>query len=188
MNPFTKESIMARKFVKSNPFANFTVASAKPDFTDAKPIVTEESSSVTVAQQVQVEQKSSAEPCFIIEVGFLYKDNEIVSDISNLSQEAISELLWIHFPNCIYAIQQQGQSLKRYNDAVEKKAMYPSSHQEMLAKLNDQLAEQAVDLFKDIEPQGFYQLTPNIRLCNRTKAEKKEVVMPTLQSISSLIK
>lgn len=178
---------MARKLVKSNPFANFTVASAKPDFTDAKPIITEEKS-VSVAASVQVEQKSSAEPCFIIEVGFLYKDNEIVSDISNLSQEAISELLWVHFPNCIYAIQQQGQSLKRYNDAVEKKAMYPSSHQEMLAKLNDQLAEQTVDLFKNIEPQGFLQLTPNIRLCNRTKAEKKEIVMPTLQSIASLIK
>lgn len=186
---------MARKLVKSNPFANFTVASAKPDFTDAQPIVqTEESVSVTTAASVSVasvepsKKESSVEPCFIIEVGFLYKDNEIVSDISNLSQEAISGLLWVHFPNCIYAIQQQGQSLKRYNDAVEKKAMYPSSHQEMLAKLNDQLAEQAVDLFKDIEPQGFYQLTPNIRLCNRTKAEKKEVVMPTLQSISSLIK
>lgn len=181
---------MTRKLVTSNPFANYKVSSAKPDFTDAKPFVqVEESVSVSsVAASVQVEQKSSAEPCFIIEVGFLYKDNEIVSDISNLSQEAISELLWVHFPNCIYAIQQQGQSLKRYNDAVEKKAMYPSSHQEMLAKLNDQLAEQAVDLFKDIEPQGFYQLTPNIRLCNRTKAEKKEVVMPTLQSISSLIK
>jgi hypothetical protein len=186
MNPFIKESIMTRKLVKSNPFANFTVASAKPDFTDAKPIVTAES--VSVASVEPSKKESSAEPCFIIEVGFLYKDNEIVSDISNLSQEAISELLWVHFPNCIYAIQQQGQSLKRYNDAVEKKAMYPSSHQEMLAKLNDQLAEQAVDLFKDIEPQGFYQLTPNIRLCNRTKAEKKEVVMPTLQSISSLIK
>jgi hypothetical protein len=186
MNPFIKESIMTRKLVKSNPFANFTVASAKPDFTDAKPIVTAES--VSVASIEPSKKESSAEPCFIIEVGFLYKDNEIVSDISNLSQEAISELLWVHFPNCIYAIQQQGQSLKRYNDAVEKKAMYPSSHQEMLAKLNDQLAEQAVDLFKDIEPQGFYQLTPNIRLCNRTKAEKKEVVMPTLQSISSLIK
>lgn len=183
---------MTRKFVKSNPFANFTVASAKPDFTDAQPIVTEKEESVSfVAASVQVEpskKESSAEPCFIIEVGFLYKDNEIVSDISNLSQESISELLWVHFPNCIYAIQQQGQSLKRYNDAVEKKAMYPSSHQEMLAKLNDQLAEQAVELFKNIEPQGFLQLTPNIRLCNRTKAEKKEVVMPTLQSISSLIK
>ena len=182
---------MTRKLVKSNPFANFTVASAKPDFTDAQPIVQATEESVSVASAVSVEpskKEFSAEPCFIIEVGFLYKDNEIVSDISNLSQEAISELLWIHFPNCIYAIQQQGQSLKRYNDAVEKKAMYPSSHQEMLAKLNDQLAEQAVDLFKDIEPQGFYQLTPNIRLCNRTKAEKKEVVMPTLQSISSLIK
>ena len=177
---------MTRKLVKSNPFANFTVASAKPDFTDAKPIVTAES--VSVASVEPSKKESLAEPCFIIEVGFLYKDNEIVSDISNLSQEAISELLWVHFPNCIYAIQQQGQSLKRYNDAVEKKAMYPSAHQEMLAKLNDQLAEQAVDLFKDIEPQGFYQLTPNIRLCNRTKAEKKEVVIPTLQSISSLIK
>lgn len=175
-----------RKLVESNPFANYTIASAKPDFTDAKPIVTAES--VSVAASVQVEQKFSAEPCFIIEVGFLYKDNQIVSDISNLSQEAISELLWVHFPNCIYAIQQQGQSLKRYNDAVEKKAMYPSSHQEMLAKLNDQLAEQTVDLFKNIEPQGFLQLTANIRLCNRTKAEKKEVVMPTLQSIASLIK
>lgn len=178
---------MTRKFVKSNPFANFTVASAKPDFTDAKPIV-ETAESVSVASVEPSNKESSAEPCFIIEVGFLYKDNEIVSDISNLSQEAISELLWVHFPNCIYAIQQQGQSLKRYNDAIEKKAMYPSSHQEMLAKLNDQLAEQAVDLFKDIEPQGFYQLTANIRLCNRTKAEKKEVVIPTLQSISSLIK
>ena len=181
---------MTRKLVKSNPFANYTVSSAKPDFTNAKPIVTEEES-VSVASTVEVEpskKESSAEPCFIIEVGFLYKDNQIVSDISNLSQEAISELLWVHFPNCIYAIQQQGQSLKRYNDAVEKKAMYPSSHQEMLAKLNDQLAEQTVDLFKNIEPQGFLQLTPNIRLCNRTKAEKKEIVMPTLQSISSLIK
>lgn len=186
---------MTRKLVKSNPFANFTVASAKPDFTDAKPIVTEESvsvaDSISVASTVEVEpskKESSAEPCFIIEIGFLYKDNQIVSDISNLSQEAISELLWVHFPNCIYAIQQQGQSLKRYNDAVEKKAMYPSSHQEMLAKLNDQLAEQTVDLFKNIEPQGFLQLTANIRLCNRTKAEKKELVMPTLQSIASLIK
>lgn len=180
---------MTRKLVKSNPFAKFTVASAKPDFTDAQPIVTEVTEeSVSVASVEPSKKESSAEPCFIIEVGFLYKDNEIVSDISNLSQEAISELLWVHFPNCIYAIQQQGQSLKRYNDAVEKKAMYPSSHQEMLAKLNDQLAEQTIDLFKNIEPQGFYQLTPNIRLCNRTKAEKKEVVMPTLQSIASLIK
>lgn len=183
---------MTRKFVKSNPFANFTVASAKPDFTDAQPIVTEESvsvaASVSVASVEPSKKESSAEPCFIIEVGFLYKDNKIVSDISNLSQEAISELLWVHFPNCIYAIQQQGQSLKRYNDAVEKKAMYPSAHQEMLAKLNDQLAEQTVNLFKNIEPQGFLQLTANIRLCNRTKAEKKEIVMPTLQSIASLIK
>lgn len=182
---------MTRKLVKSNPFANFTVASAKPDFTDAQSIVQATEESVSVASAVFVEpskKESSAEPCFIIETGFLYKDNEIVSDISNLSQEAISELLWVHFPNCIYAVQQQGQSLKRYNDAVEKKAMYPSAHQAMLAKLNDQLAEQAVELFKNIEPQGFLQLTPNIRLCNRTKAEKKEVVMPTLQSISSLIK
>lgn len=177
---------MTRKFVKSNPFANFTVASAKPDFTDAKSIVTAES--VSVASVEPSKKESSAEPYFIIEVGFLYKDNMIIADISNLSQKAISELLWVHFPNCIYAIQQQGQSLKRYNDAVEKKAMYPSSHQEMLAKLNDQLAEQAVELFKNIEPQGFLQLTPNIRLCNRTKVDKKEVVMPTLQSISSLIK
>lgn len=176
---------MARKPV-NNPFVNFTLDSVKPDFTDAKVLQAEES--VSVSSPVQVEQESSEKIYFIIEVGFLYKDNQIVSDISNLSQEAISELLWVHFPNCIYAVQQQGKSLERYNDAVEKKAMYPSAHQEMLAKLNDQLAEQAVELFKNIEPQGFLQLTPNIRLCNRTKAEKKEVVMPTLQSISSLIK
>lgn len=171
---------------------SYVVSASKPDFTNAQTLGSEQPKPEIVQSSAQAQEptvdKSAGRFCFIIEVGFLYKDNVIVSDISNLSQEAISELLWIHFPNCIYAIDQQGKSIERYLEAVNKKVLYPSAHQEMLAKLNDQLAEQAVDLFKDIEPQGFYQLTPNIRLCNRTKAEKKEVVIPTLQSIASLIK
>ena len=171
---------------------SYVVSASKPDFTNAQTLGSEQPKPETVQSSIQPQEpvvnESSGKLIYIIETGFLYKDGQIVESIKGLSQEEIKELLWVHFSNVTYALAQQGKSMERYLEAVNQKVLYPSAHQETLARLNDQLSDQAIELFKNIEPQGFLQLTANIRLCNRTKAEKKEVVMPTLQSISSLIK
>ena len=90
-------------------------------------------------------------------------------------------------PQPIYLEDLIGKGINRFNESVNKQRIFPSRDLQVLTILGDNYAKQLLELCQTLAPQEERQLTPNLRLANRTRLEKKELEIPEVQALVDLI-
>lgn len=134
----------------------------------------------------ELPKKESNYKRFILEVGFLLdENNKIVSTLEKGMD--LSQYKWVRIPQPIYLEDLIGKGINRFNDSVSKQKIFPSRELQILTVLGDNYSKQLLDLCQTLQPQEEKQLTPNLRLCNRTRLEKKELEVPEVQALVDLI-